>query len=132
MKKWFISVVGLILVVALAAGVTFALAGNGNAASGHDRYELTVRFNTSVTQDDIDEVEALLRGYDDGLDFVIMEIFPPIGRAVLATDALDFCRTIEAQLEAKSYVDSVSCQVRQENGDTDPDVPVEHRNDMTD
>ena len=38
-----------------------------------------------------------------------MEIFPPIGRGLLATDASDFCQTVAAELEAKSYVDSVTC-----------------------
>jgi len=53
------------------------------------RYEVTVRFNTSVTQDDIDETGALLRAYDDDLEFVIMESWPPIGRALLATNVMD-------------------------------------------
>lgn len=74
------------------------------------RYEVTVHFNASVTQDDIDEASALLRAYDDDLEFLIMESFPPIGRALLATNAPDFCRTVEAELEAKSYVDGVSCR----------------------
>jgi hypothetical protein len=73
------------------------------------QYEVTVQFNTSVTEDDIDEAEALLRAYDEGLEFVTMEIWPPIGRALLATDVPDFCQTVEAELGAKSYVDDVSC-----------------------
>jgi pyruvate/2-oxoglutarate dehydrogenase complex dihydrolipoamide acyltransferase (E2) component len=78
-------------------------------ASGAARYEVTVRFNTSVTQDDIDEASALLRAYDDDLEFVIMESWPPIGRALLATNVADFCQTVEAELNAKSYVDDASC-----------------------
>lgn len=73
------------------------------------QYEVTVQFNTSVTQDDIDEAAALLRAYDEDLEFLIMEIWPPIGRALLATNVPDFCQTVEAELEAKSYVDGVSC-----------------------
>jgi hypothetical protein len=73
------------------------------------RYEVTVRFNTSVTQDDIDEASALLRAYDDDLEFVIMESWPPIGRALLATNVADFCQTVEAELRVKSYVDDASC-----------------------
>lgn len=80
-------------------------------AGGEARYEVTVQFNTSVMQDDIDEVDALLRAYDDDLEFLIMESFPPIGRALLATDAPDFCQTVEAELQAKSYVDDVSCRL---------------------
>jgi len=73
------------------------------------RYEVTVRFNTSVTQDDIDEVSALLRAYDDDLEFLIMELWPPIGRALLATNVANFCQAVEAKLKAKSYVDDASC-----------------------
>ncbi len=78
-------------------------------AGGAARYEVKVGFNTSVTQDDIDEASALLRAYDDDLEFVIMESWPPIGRALLATNVADFCQTVEAELKAESYVDDVSC-----------------------
>lgn len=71
---------------------------------------VVVQFNTSVTQDDIDEVSALLRSYDDDLEFLIQESFPPIGRAFLETDAADFCPTVEAELEAKTYVRDVTCE----------------------
>ncbi len=53
-----------------------------------------------------------------------MESFPPIGRAVIATDAAEFCGTVEAELEAKSYVESVSCQPWQERDGGNPDTPV--------
>jgi|GEM_PF-2821624 len=100
--------------------VAGACAGGGEAIQ--TRYEVTVQFNTSTTQDDIDEVGALLRTYDDNLDFLIMEIFPPIGRALLATDAPDFCQTIETSLKAKSYIAEVSCgpapSEEPSNGDT--------------
>ena len=81
----------------------------GPTTDGATRYEVTVGFNTSVTQDDIDEAGAVLRAYDDELEFVVMESWPPIGRALLATEVADFCQTVEAELEAKSYVDDVSC-----------------------
>ena len=79
------------------------------STGGAARYEVTVGFNTSVTQDDHDEVSAVLRAYDDELEYVIMESWPPIGRALLTTDVADFCQTVEAELEAKSYIDDVSC-----------------------
>ncbi len=79
------------------------------STGGAARYEVTVGFNTSVTQDDIDEAGAVLRAYDDELEFVVMESWPPIGRALLTTDVADFCQTVEAELEAKSYIDDVSC-----------------------
>ena len=81
----------------------------GPTTDGATRYEVTVGFNTTVTQDDIDEVGAVLRAYDDELEYVVMESWPPIGRALLATDVADFCQTVEAELEAKSYIDDVSC-----------------------
>lgn len=74
------------------------------------QYQVTLQFNTSATQDDLFETEELLRTYDDSLEYVIMESFPPVGRASLATDVPDFCQTVEAELEAKSYVDGVSCR----------------------
>ena len=81
----------------------------GPTTDGATRYEVTVGFNTTVTQDDIDEAGAVLRAYDDELEYVVMESWPPIGRALLATEVADFCQTVEAELEAKSYIDDVSC-----------------------
>jgi hypothetical protein len=69
-----------------------------------------VHFNTSVTQDDIDEVGALLRAYDEDLEFLIMESWPPIGRALLSANLPDFCGAVEGELQGKSYVDDVSCE----------------------
>jgi hypothetical protein len=86
---------------------------------GATRYEVTVGFNTTVTQDDIDEAGAVLRAYDDELEFVVLESWPPIGRALLATDVADFCQTVEAELQAKSYIDDVSC------GPVEPGPPDE-------
>lgn len=77
---------------------------------GATEYEVIVQFNTSVTQEDLEEADRLLRAYDDDLDFLIQESFPPTGRAFLETDAPDFCPTVEAQLEAKSYVDDATCE----------------------
>lgn len=87
--------------------------------AGATRYEVTVGFNTTVTQDDIDEAGAVLRAYDDELEYVVMESWPPVGRALLATDVADFCQTVEAELEAKSYIDDVSC------GPVEPGPPDE-------
>ncbi len=52
----------------------------------------------------------MLRTYDEGLGYVIMESLPAVSRASLASNAPDFCQMVEAELEAKSYVDDVSCQ----------------------
>ena len=91
----------------------------GPTTDGATRYEVTVGFNTSVTQDDIDEASAVLRAYDDELEFVVMESWPPVGRALLATEVADFCQTVEAELEAKSYIDDISC------GPVEPGPPDE-------
>jgi hypothetical protein len=80
---------------------------------------VTVGFNTTVTQDDIDEAGAVLRAYDDELEYVVMESWPPVGRALLASEVADFCQTVEAELEAKSYIDDVSC------GPVEPGPPDE-------
>lgn len=108
--------------VGLFVGLSLVLESAGN---GDTQYAVTtVRFNRSVTQDEIDQVGALLRTFDNEVDFLIMETFPPIGRAVLTTDASDFCQTVVAELEAESYVDEVSCQPWQEVDEADPDAPV--------
>jgi hypothetical protein len=93
-----------------------------------DPYEVTVLFNTSVTQEDTDAVEATLRAYDADLEFVVMESFPPIGRAVMARDSADFCATVEAELVAESYVDGISCEPWQPPVGGDPNEPVVNEN----
>ncbi len=117
-------IVGVVLGSAL--GISLVQRSNADETA---RYEVTVQFNGSVTQQDIDEAGALLRTFDDDLDFLIMEIFPPIGHAVLATDAPGFCQTVRAELEAESYVDGASCQPWQEPDQADPDAPVSTDND---
>lgn len=88
------------------------------------QYEVTVRFNSSVTQGDIDEAGALLRTFDDDIEFLIMEMFPPVGRAVMAADTSGFCQAVAAGLEARTYVNDVSCQPWEGGGGAEPDVPV--------
>ena len=116
---------GLLIIVGAVLGTVLGISlMQGSDADETARYEVTVQFNTTVTQDDLDEADSLLRTFDDDVDFLIMEIFPPIGSAVLTTDATGFCRTVEAALEAKSYVDGASCRPWQEPDQADPDAPV--------
>lgn len=134
MKKLLMTLAALLVALATTACVDFPLTGDDArtpepSPAGRDQYEVTVRFNTSTTQDNITEVEALLRTYDADLQFVLMESFPPIGRALLATDTPAFCPTAEAELEAKSYVDGVSCQPWEDRDVPDPDAPVSNDND---
>ena len=98
--------------------VVGALAGSGAA-----QYEVTVRFNSSVTQDDIDEAAALLRTFDDDVEFLIMEMFPPVGRAVAAGTS-GFCQAVAAELGARSYVNDVSCRPLAGGGGAEPEAPV--------
>jgi hypothetical protein len=121
---------GLLVVVGAALGIALAiLLGQASDGGATARYEVTVQFSSSVTQDDIGEVGALLRSFDEDVEFLVMEIFPPIGRAILATDVPDFCRTVQAELEAESYVDSASCRPWQEPDEAEPDAPVSTDND---
>jgi len=124
MAAGLLVIVGAVLGTVLA--ISFASESSGDAAN---QYEVTVRFNSSVTQDDIDEVGALLHTYDDDLEFLVMESFPPVGRAVMAAEAPDFCQTVETELAGKSYVLDVSCQLWARGGGADPDAPVSTDND---
>ncbi|MCH8346452.1 MAG: hypothetical protein IIC87_05930 [Chloroflexi bacterium] len=118
----------VILGVVLGSALVISLV-NGSDADETARYEVTVQFNTSVTQDDLDETGSLLRTFDDDVDLLILEISPPIGRAVLATDAPGFCPTVMEALGAASYVDGVSCRPWQEPNQAEPDAPVSTDND---
>ena len=121
---------GLLVIVGAVLGTLLGISlMQGSDADETARYEVTVQFNGSVTQQEIDEAGALLRTFDDDVDFLIMEIFPPIGRAVVTTEAADFCQTVETELGAKSYVDEVSCGPHVETDQADPDEPVSTDND---
>lgn len=113
------------LTVLLFAAVLSACGGNGSTT----RYEVTVNFNTSVTQADLEEAADILRAYDEDVDFLIMESFPPVGRATLETDAPDFCPTVEGELEAKTYVREVSCgEWETPDASQSPESPVQSDN----
>lgn len=120
---------------ALRLGLTAAvLAGALAIACGGDgatKYQVTVHFNTAVTQADMDSVTEYLRGYDKDVDFLAQEIFPPIGVATLKTDAKDFCATVEEELESRSYISSVDCHKASEAPVTSPDAPASNEPDAT-
>ncbi len=120
--------IGLIITVAIVGVVAGVSSGCG---SGDDarRYDVSVQFTTEATQDDIFDVGEFLRTFDDDLEYLILEIFPEIGRAVVTTEAADFCQTVETELGAKSYVDDVSCGPYVETDQTDSDEPVSTDND---
>ncbi len=94
-------------------------------ADGTAVYEVVVRFNTSVTQPDLDETAGFLRGFDAGLEFLVQESWPPTGVANLQTDTPNFCDAIFDELASQSYIDDFSCGPQQIfDGDVAPDSPV--------
>ena len=105
----------------ILVGITLIQASGGSGAA---QYEVTVRFNSSVTQDDIDEAAALLRTFDDDVEFLIMEMFPPVGRAAVTAGTSGFCQAVAAELGARSYVNDVSCRPLVGGGGAERDAPV--------
>jgi hypothetical protein len=89
-------------VLAIVLSVSLFRACGGSEVA---QYDLMVRFHASVTQAEIKEARALLRGHDEGVKLQMTRCYPPMGFAAVATDAPD---TVEALLEAESYVDDVS------------------------
>lgn len=92
--------------IVLLLAVVLAACGSGDGAT----FDVDIQFNESVQQEDIDQVRDLLATFDAGLEFVVLEIFPPQGRATVETDDPDFCQTVLDELETRTYVDSVRCQ----------------------
>ena len=76
---------------------------------GTAHYEVVVRYNTSVTQPDLDETAGYLRGFDAGLDFIVQESWPPTGVASVQTDTRNFCDAIFDTLASQSYITDFSC-----------------------
>jgi hypothetical protein len=116
----------------MAVAIVGVLAGVSSGCGSDDdarRFDVSVQFTTEATQDDIFDVGAFLRTFDDDLEYLILEIFPPIGRAVVTTEAADFCQTVETELGARSYVDDVSCGPYVDILPVDPDEPVSTDND---
>ncbi|HUS81993.1 MAG TPA: hypothetical protein VM013_01895 [Dehalococcoidia bacterium] len=99
-----VACVGAIVAVSLAAVFSSA------CGEGAPSYRLTVVFNTSVTQADMDEVSHILRRYDSGAEMLVTETFPPVGHATLRTGTTGFCDKIESDLDSLSSVQNVSCE----------------------
>jgi hypothetical protein len=118
-----IKIAGLLAAGALAAVV--AACSSGSSGSEATEYQVTVNFTEEVTQDDMDSVGDFLRGFDPDVDFLIQEIFPPIGSARVSTDEEGFCQTVKTDLGARSYVSDVRCEPYVAPADDgDPDEPV--------
>jgi len=124
----------VIAIMALAMAGTFVGFGlgdaDGNDAGAGNRYQVHVNFNETATSADMTEVQDLLRAYDANVELMILESFPPQGSAIVETTDAGFCgnrcglpSAIVAELEAKSYVSSASCEPWTPAGD-DGDEPV--------
>ena len=120
---------GLMVIVVAVLGVVAGVSSGCGSGDDARRFDVSVQFTTEATQDNIFDAGAFLRTFDDDLEYLILEIFPPIGRAVVTTEAADFCQTLETELGAKSYVDEVSCGPHVETDQADPDAPVSTDND---
>ena len=92
------------------------------AAEG--QYTLTIRFNETVLLDELDEVGAMIRDFDPDAVYVIQESFPPTGVATVFAETEDFCLAIVPELEAETFITSVSCGPQLEPGDDYPEEPV--------
>lgn len=73
-------------------------------------YKVEILYTTSAAQDNFGEVSALLRTYDQNLQYFPQEIFPRIDIVFLRTDIANLCPTIEGVLEERIYVQKVTCQ----------------------
>lgn len=109
------------LAILLLPVLAFALVACGDGGSGQP-YDVSVLFNDTVEQEDIDEAIDLLRGYDSGVEVLVLEIFPPQLNATLETDVPNFCATVQPELEGRSYVSAVKCGANQQtpSGGDDP------------
>ena len=87
-------------------------------------YRVSISFNETVDQDQMDEVGARIRDFDPDADYVIQESFPPTGVANFVAETEDFCLAIVPELEAETFVTSVTCGPQLEPGDADPNEPV--------
>ena len=89
-------------------------------------YEVTVAFDDSVTQADLDVTEEVVRAIDPDADYLIQESFPPVGRAFINSDDPDACAVLEEELLNVSSVTDVTCAEAQAGGGGDPDEPVSY------
>jgi hypothetical protein len=108
-------------VAALLVALLFLVACE---SEGQTRYVVVVQFNERVTQEDMDAVEAYLRGYDTDVDFLIQESFPPTGVARFEAREKNVCGVIEVELPSFRGVESVTCAKESDGIPVDGDAPV--------
>jgi hypothetical protein len=108
--------------LALASSMAVACSDEGDASDASD-YRVTVRFNETVTEADQNEAAEIVAGYDEDVDFLLQESFPPTGVATLQSTDPDVCSNIQSDFEGKTYVDGVDCGAPPATSEN-PDEPV--------
>jgi hypothetical protein len=89
-----------------------AVALLGSCGERAPAYDVTIAFNQQYTEAALQEVDAILRAYDDDIDVLVQESFPPVARTVIHSKVENFCDELRAQLEVKPYVERVDCEER--------------------
>lgn len=119
-----IAIVGsvVILVAAIVAIVGLALVDAGDDET--EKYSVHISFTRVYTEADITEAADILGTFDPDVDMMILESFPPQGSAIIESDDEDVCDEVEAALEEKAYVGSVSCVPYTEPDPDAGDEPV--------
>lgn len=78
-------------------------------ATQSPQWVVSVYLAASVTPADMEAVGEMIRFYDPAAEMFVLETFPPILRALVATQFPAFCEAIIAQLTAQPYVTTASC-----------------------
>ncbi|HXF51592.1 MAG TPA: hypothetical protein VNM43_07920 [Dehalococcoidia bacterium] len=96
-------------VAVLGALGALAVAG---CREGVPSYDVTVAFNDRYTEAALQETDAILRSYDDDIDVLVQESFPPVARTVIQSSMENLCEDLRSQLERKPYIEQVDCEER--------------------
>jgi hypothetical protein len=88
-------------------------------------FNLTIDFSESVTQADMAVAQEELASFDPDVQLLVLESFPPMGRATVRTAEPDFCDEVQAMLSDLAGVRSVTCEpTTAPPSDVSPDEPV--------
>ena len=88
-------------------------------------FDVAIDFNESVTQAGMDAAQEVLASFDPDVQLLILESFPPMGRATVKTADPAFCEMVQAKLSGLAGVRSVTCQsATAPPDDMMPDEPV--------
>ncbi len=112
---------GVLLAAAATVAVVTVFAacgGSGDSGGNVPSYRLTVAFDSSVTQADMDQMQRFVHDYDPSAEMLLTESFPPTGHVIVKTNTLDFCGKIETLAEAVPSVASVTCEQSDGGGDS--------------